>query len=114
MNAVSGILTPAQTVLAGSGSLDKTKPGLVAFLIVLGLGVALWALLKNMGKQLGRAKDHFDAEDAALAAQAAGSPAAVGTAEAVAEVPTQGGPKDGAAAAKPAKDAKDAKDAAAE
>ena len=94
MNAVSGLLTPAQTVLASGGSLDKTKPGLVAFLIVLALGVALWALLKNMGKQLGRAKEHFEAEDAALAAQAAAAPAgsgAVGTAEAVAEVPKQDG-----------------------
>jgi hypothetical protein len=98
MNAVSGLLTTAQPVLASSGSLDKTKPGLVAFLIVLALGVALWALLKNMGKQLGRANDHFEAEDAALAAQAAAAPAAaatVGTAEAVAEVPKQDGPKGG-------------------
>ena len=107
MNAVSGLLTNAQPVLAG-GSLDKTKPGLVAFLIVLALGVALWALLKNMGKQLGRAKDHFDAEDAALAAQAAAAPATVGTAETVAEVPKQNGPKDSA------KDATNTKDAAAE
>lgn len=97
MNAVSGMLTPAQTVLASGGSLDKTKPGLVAFLIVLALGVALWALLKNMGKQLGRAKEHFEAEDAALAA------------EAVVEVPKQDGPKDATGAAKPAKSAKDAK-----
>jgi hypothetical protein len=82
-------------VLASGGSLDKTKPGLVAFLIVLALGVAVWALLKNMGKQLGRAKDHFEAEDAALAAQAAA--ATVGTAEAVAEVPKQDGPKGEAA-----------------
>lgn len=109
MNAVSGMLTPAQTVLASGGSLDKTKPGLVAFLIVLALGVALWALLKNMGKQLGRAKEHFEAEDAALAAEAAGSPATVGTAEAVVEVPKQDGPKDATGAAKPAKSAKDAK-----
>ncbi|WP_194912599.1 hypothetical protein [Catenulispora rubra] len=96
MNAVSGLLTTAQPVLASGGSLDKTKPGLVAFLIVLALGVALWALLKNMGKQLGRAKDHFEAEDAALAAQAAAVSATttVGTAEAVAEVPKQqDGPK---------------------
>ena len=102
MNAVSGLLTPASPVLASSGSLDKTKPGLVAFLIVLALGVALWALLKNMGKQLGRAADHFEAEDAALAAQAAATPATpaattVGTAEAVAEVPKQEGPKDASA-----------------
>jgi len=83
MNAVSGLLTPAAPVLAGSGSLDKTKPGLVAFLIILAMGVALWALLKSMGKQLGRAKDHFEAEDAALAAQAGGA-TAVGTAETVA------------------------------
>ncbi|WP_194897420.1 hypothetical protein [Catenulispora pinisilvae] len=89
MNAVSGLLTPAQPVLASSQSLDKTKPGLVAFLIVLAIGVALWALLKNMGKQLGRAKDHFEAEDAALAAVEAAAPATVGTAEAVAEVPKQ-------------------------
>ncbi|GAA1968620.1 hypothetical protein [Catenulispora subtropica] len=82
MNAVSGLLTPASTVLADGNSLDKTKPGLVAFLIILVMGLALWALLKNMGKQLGRAKEHFDAEDAALATQA-------GTAEAVAEVPQQ-------------------------
>lgn len=115
MNAVSGFLTNAQPVLAG-GSLDKTKPGLVAFLIVLALGVALWALLKNMGKQLGRAKEHFDAEDAALAAKATPSPspspapATVGTAEAVAEVPKQAGPKDSAKGS--TKDAP--KDAAAE
>jgi hypothetical protein len=101
MNAVSGLLTPATPVLASSGSLDKTKPGLVAFLIVLALGVALWLLLKNMGKQLGRAKDHFEAEEAALAAQAAS--ATVGTAEAVAEVPKQDGPK--GEAAEPTKDA---------
>lgn len=101
MNAVSGLLTPAHPVLASSGSLDKTKPGLVAFLIVLALGVALWALLKNMGKQLGRANDHFEAEDAALAAQAAANPTAVGTAEAVADGPKQsdakGATKDAAA-----------------
>jgi hypothetical protein len=97
MNAVSGLLTSAHPVLAGSGSLDKTKPGLVAFLVVLALGVALWALLKNMGKQLGRAKDHFEAEEAALAAEAAAVPAAAGTAEAVAEVPKQNGAKDAAA-----------------
>ncbi|MEY9887971.1 hypothetical protein ABIA31_001611 [Catenulispora sp. MAP5-51] len=121
MNAVSGLLTNAQPVLADSGSLDKTKPGLVAFLIVLALGVALWALLKNMGKQLGRAQEHFEAEDAALAAQAAAVPATVGTAEAVAEVPKQDGPKGAGAAAKAkaadakgATDAKGAKDAAAE
>jgi len=89
MNAVSGLLTPASPALAASGSLDKTKPGLVAFLIILALGVALWLLLKNMGKQLGRAKAHFEAEDAALAAEAT-----VGTAEAVAEVPKQDGPKE--------------------
>jgi hypothetical protein len=100
MNAVSGLLTPAPTALAGGDSLDKTKPGLVAFLIILAMGLALWALLKNMGKQLGRAKEHFEAEDAALAAQAVPAvPAPVqatvpvakaqaGTAEAVA-----GGPK---------------------
>lgn len=93
MKAVSELLTSAHPVLAGSNSLDKTKPGLVAFLIVLALGVALWALLKNMGKQLGRAKDHFDAEDAALAAEAA-APATVGTAEATADLPKQDGPKD--------------------
>ena len=110
MNAVSGLLTPAPPVLASSGSLDNTKPGLVAFLIVLALGVALWALLKNMGKQLGRAKDHFEAEDAALAAQAAAAPATVGTAEAVAEVPKQDGPK-GVTEKTKAKDA--GKDAAA-
>jgi len=123
MNAVSALLTPAQPALAAGTSLDKTKPGLVAFLIVLALGVALWALLKNMGKQLGRAKEHFDAEDAALAAaEGAAAPAAaatVGTAEAVAEVPKQDGPK-GAATPSPKKAAtpdasKDtAKDAAAE
>ena len=33
MNAVSGLLTPASTVLADGNSLDKTKPGLVAFLL---------------------------------------------------------------------------------
>ncbi|NUP48684.1 MAG: hypothetical protein HOW97_15470 [Catenulispora sp.] len=98
MNAVSGLLTSAPTsspVLADSGSLDKTKPGLVAFLIILVMGLALWALLKNMGKQLGRAKEHFEAEDAALAASAASaSPAPeVGKAESVAEVPKQDGAK---------------------
>jgi hypothetical protein len=61
----------ASTVLADGNSLDKTKPGLVAFLIILVMGLALWALLKNMGKQLGRAKEHFEAEEAALAASAA-------------------------------------------
>ncbi|MBW8803245.1 MAG: hypothetical protein JF587_05225 [Catenulisporales bacterium] len=94
MNAVSGLLTPASTVLADGNSLDKTKPGLVAFLIILAMGLALWALLKNMGKQLGRAKDHFEAEDAALAARAGAAAPKVGTAESVADVPKQDGPKE--------------------
>ncbi|NUR61569.1 MAG: hypothetical protein HOV87_23350 [Catenulispora sp.] len=107
MNAVSGLLTPAptaSTVLADGNSLDKTKPGLVAFLIILVMGLALWALLKNMGKQLGRAKEHFEAEEAALAAAAAPAPAAAaspasataadGKAESVADVPKQDGPKE--------------------
>jgi hypothetical protein len=118
MNAVSGLLTPAATVLADGNSLDKTKPGLVAFLIILAMGLALWALLKNMGKQLGRAKAHFEAEDAGLAAQATGAapavgaaaaaaaaPTAVGTAEAVAEVPKQNGGGTREPKAEPAKDA---------
>jgi hypothetical protein len=116
MNAVSGLLTSASTtppVLADGGSLDKTKPGLVAFLIILAMGLALWALLKNMGKQLGRAKEHFEAEDAALAASAASSvnsaasaasvnsaasaasvPTDAGKAESVADVPKQDGAKE--------------------
>ena len=96
MNAVSGLLTPASTVLADGGSLDKTKPGLVAFLIILVMGLALWALLKNMGKQLGRAKEHFEAEDAALAAQA-GAATGAGTAEAVADPKPESAKKDAAA-----------------
>lgn len=92
MNAVSGLLTPASTVLADGGSLDKTKPGLVAFLIILVMGLALWGLLKNMGKQLGRAKEHFEAEDAALAAQAG-----IGTAEAVADSKADPAKRDAAA-----------------
>ncbi|NUR26358.1 MAG: hypothetical protein HOV83_11005 [Catenulispora sp.] len=94
MNAVSGLLTPASTVLADGGSLDKTKPGLVAFLIILVMGLALWALLKNMGKQLGRAKEHFEAEDAALAAQAG---VGAGIAEAVADPKPESAKKDAAA-----------------
>ena len=94
MNAVSELLTSASTAppaLADSGSLDKTKPGLVAFLIILVMGLALWALLKNMGKQLGRAKEHFEAEDAALAASAASASVAAetGKAESVADMPKQ-------------------------
>jgi hypothetical protein len=97
MNAVSGLLTPASTVLADGGSLDKTKPGLVAFLIILVMGLALWALLKNMGKQLGRAKEHFEAEDAALVAQAGAGAAGVGTAEAVSDPKQDPVKKDAAA-----------------
>lgn len=53
---------------AASASASKyAPPGLVAFLIVCALGVALYFLLKSMGKQLGKAKEHFDAEEAALA-----------------------------------------------
>jgi len=97
MNAVSGLLTPAAPVLAAGTSIDNSKPGLIAFLIILAMGLALWGLLKSMGKQLGRAKDHFEAEDATLIAQAgAGTTAGttVGTAEAVAEVPKQDGAKE--------------------
>ena len=54
---------------AASATATKyAPPGLVAFLIVCALGVALYFLLKSMGKQLGKAKAHFDAEEAALAA----------------------------------------------
>jgi hypothetical protein len=108
MNAVSGLLTPASTVLADGGSLDKTKPGLVAFLIILVMGLALWALLKNMGKQLGRAKEHFEAEDAALAAPAGagtgvgsgigtGAGTGAGTAEAAADPKPDAAKKEAAA-----------------
>ena len=92
MNAVSGLLTPAAPVLAAGTSIDNSKPGLIAFLIILAMGLALWGLLKSMGKQLGRAKDHFEAEDAALAATVTAT--TVGTAEAVVEVPKQDGAKE--------------------
>ena len=61
---------------AASASATKyAPPGLVAFLIVCALGVALYFLLKSMGKQLGKAKAHFDAEEAALATGAGAVPA---------------------------------------
>lgn len=70
MTSVPGFQILADVTLNGDG--DPTSgpvaPGLIAFLIVVALGLALWFLLKNMGKQLGRANAHFEAEDAAEAA----------------------------------------------
>jgi hypothetical protein len=63
-------MSEASVLAAASSSAGNyAPPGLVAFLIVCGLGIALYFLLKSMGKQLGKAKEHFDAEEAALAAK---------------------------------------------
>ena len=71
MNHVSGLITAAHgTPLAFADDNTTFGPGLVAFLIIAAMGLALWGLLKSMGKQLGRAKQHFEAEDAAFAAAA--------------------------------------------
>jgi hypothetical protein len=68
MNHVSGLITAAHgTPLAFAEDNTTFGPGLVAFLIIVAMGLALWGLLRSMGKQLGRAKAHFEAEDAALA-----------------------------------------------
>jgi hypothetical protein len=60
-------------VLADNSSNGPVAPGLIAFLIVAVLGLVLWFLLKNMGKQLGRAQEHFEAEEAREATLAAAS-----------------------------------------
>ena len=64
----------ADITLNGDG--DPTSgpvaPGLIAFLIIVVLGLVLWFLLKNMGKQLRRANTHFEAEEAREAALAGG------------------------------------------
>lgn len=72
MNGQS-VLSAAGAASSSSSTTNYAPPGLIAFLIVCALGVALYFLLKSMGKQLGRAKAHFDAEEAALVG-AAGSP----------------------------------------
>ena len=71
MNQVSGLITAAHgTPLAFADDNTTFGPGLVAFLIIVAMGLALWGLLKSMGKQLRRAKEHFDAEEATFAAAA--------------------------------------------
>lgn len=62
--------SPVSSAAAAASTTNYAPPGLVAFLIVCALGVALYFLLKSMGKQLGKAKAHFDAEEAALAVAA--------------------------------------------
>jgi hypothetical protein len=90
MNHLSGLITAAHgTPLAFADDNTTFGPGLVAFLIIVAMGLALWALLRSMGKQLGRAKAHFDAEDATLAAGVPG-PAGAATMDATAQ--DAGGP----------------------
>ena len=85
MNHLSGLITAAHgTPLAFADDNTTFGPGLVAFLIIVAMGLALWGLLRSMGKQLGRAKAHFEAEEAALAAGSAGSAGSAGTMEATA------------------------------
>lgn len=81
MNAPS-VLSAADSVASASAT-KYAPPGLVAFLIVCALGVALYFLLKSMGKQLGKAQAHFDAEEAALATGAAAPADGVAVMEAV-------------------------------
>jgi hypothetical protein len=50
------------TVAAGASS-GAVAPGLIAFLIVVALGVALWLLLRSMNKHLGRVQPDDDASD---------------------------------------------------
>ena len=74
MNHLSGLITAAHaTPLAFADDNTTFGPGLVAFLIIVAMGLALWALLRSMGKQLGRAKAHFEAEEASLAASTPGT-----------------------------------------
>ena len=83
MNPLSGLITAAHgTPLAFADDNTTFGPGLVAFLIIVAMGLALWGLLRSMGKQLGRAKAHFEAEEAALAAGSASPASSAGTMEA--------------------------------
>ena len=85
MNHLSGLITAAHgTPLAFADDNTTFGPGLVAFLIIVAMGLALWGLLRSMGKQLGRAKAHFEAEEAALAAGSVSSAGSAGTMEATA------------------------------
>jgi|ERR1700677_4313735 hypothetical protein len=68
----------AAAVASGSSSstLNSVEPGLLGFLIVAGLGVILFFLLRNMNKQfkkLGPPPDDTDAESAAGEAGTAGA-----------------------------------------
>ena len=90
--------------LAVSLDPNQVSPGLLGFIIVCILGVAVWLLCRNMGKHLGRLDAGYRAEEAdALEAEgaAAGAPqqAAVATKAVAAKksvktggaVPHQGG-----------------------
>lgn len=75
------MILAAAAVASGSNSstLNDVEPGLLGFLIVAGLGVILFFLLRNMNKQfkkLGPPPEETDAESAAGEADAAGAPAA--------------------------------------
>ena len=67
------MLTPASVwVLAVEES--EVRPGLVAFLVVLGMAVALYFLLRSMAKHLGRIDVDRDRDDVPPEEPPTGSP----------------------------------------
>jgi hypothetical protein len=49
---------------------NQVSPGLLGFIIVCILGVAVWLLCRNMGKHLNRLEEQHTAEEIAAEAEA--------------------------------------------
>jgi hypothetical protein len=57
VHVVSSVVAAAK-----NGSVGPIAPGLVCFLIVVALGLALWVLLRSMNRHLGKVSNSADEE----------------------------------------------------
>ena len=78
------------TTLAAASASSSAEPGTLAFLIVFGMGVALFFLFRSMSKQLRKVNDAARREEMA-AAEGSAAKDAVGQDVAQASPPDRGG-----------------------
>jgi hypothetical protein len=71
----SALIAHLTTVAAAksSGNVGPIAPGLVCFLIVVVLGLALWVLLRSLNRHLGKVDNSADEDAAPMTGPAADS-----------------------------------------
>jgi hypothetical protein len=75
MGDVNHIHAPHQLVPLAELNQNKVTPGLLGFVIFAAIALGLWALMKNMGKQMGKIDFEEQPDDAGSpAASTAGEP----------------------------------------